>query len=154
MRKYARAGCLVRLQDLLQGGCANARNLVKSAGHGVGNTVETNPVLEIQAYRRLIGASENGTGSATLRGRLPGQGQSGKGILIRRIKGQRSTGQQVQGWSRAGLAVWKRQGQLNGNPHIGRAELCQHGAVAILHQRVDNALPVHHHLHLRERQLI
>ena len=107
-----------------------------------------------QRHSRLVGAVQHGAGrSADLR-RLHGQRQTAEGLQIGRRKGQGGIGQQVQrliGTLGAGRPC---HGVADGQLHVRRTHLGQHGAVPVLHQRVDNALAVHHHAHLLQRQVV
>jgi hypothetical protein len=70
----------------------------------------------------------------------------GKCLRVRRSEGQRRAGQQIQrrrGFSpRAGIS----QGVADGQAHIRRSQLRQHRAVPKLHQGVNDALAVDHHV--------
>ena len=116
--------------------------------HPPGDVVESDPPLQKQAHRRLVGAVEHRAGRAACGGGLSGQTQTGKRRLVRLRKGQRAALQQVQRPIRALRPMGILQRVADRQLHVRRAQLRQQRAVPKLHQRVDDALPVDHRAHL------
>ncbi|CAN4030231.1 hypothetical protein MCGFDL_MCGFDL_09450, partial [Dysosmobacter welbionis] len=122
--------------------------------HQAGNVVEADPARQEQAHRLLIGAVQNSAGGAALSRRRLCQLQTWKCIPVRLGEGQGRAGQQVQRLRRTFHPFGVCHGISNGQAHIRCAQLGQDRPVPVLHQGVDDALPVDHHRHLVQRQTV
>ena len=105
-------------------------------------------------HRLLVGGVHDGTGGAALFGALPGNGEAAEGVGVDRREGQRAAPQQIQRLLRRCRPLRPRHGVADGQLHIRRTQLGQHGPVPELHQRVDDALPVHHRVHLLQGKAV
>ncbi|CAN4043729.1 Molybdenum transport system permease protein modB, partial [Dysosmobacter welbionis] len=145
---------LVRRQNVLQRRFLLRRHSCPGLRHQAGNVVEADPARQEQAHRLLIGAVQNSAGGAALSRRRLCQLQTWKCIPVRLGEGQGRAGQQVQRLRRTFHPFGVCHGISNGQAHIRCAQLGQDRPVPVLHQGVDDALPVDHHRHLVQRQTV
>ena len=80
--------------------------------------------------------------------------QAAEGLLIRRGKGQRRTGEQVERPVRRFRTIGIGHRVADGQLHVGRTELREHRAVAVLDERMNDTLAVDDGIHLPQRQTV
>ena len=152
--EYRLTGKAVCFQYIRQAWLIFHRHGIQGRLHTAVDVVEADVTPEELHHRLLVGAVHNGGGGAAHGGALPGDFQAAEGVLIRPVKRQAAALQQIQRRLRRGGAVGIGEGVADGQLHIRRAQLSDHGSVHVLHQGVNDALAVNHRVHLGKGQAV
>src|SRR5690606_6469582 len=108
-----------------------------------GNPVERNAIVEEQIDGRFVGGIEDRGGGAAARARFEGQAEAGELVEVGREKLELAHGREVETRRFEGEAFGLHEGVQDGHAHVGASELRHQGAVAELHQGVDDRAGVH-----------
>src|SRR5690606_36973879 len=109
---------------------------------------EANALVKEGLHRDFIGCVEDGAGGSP---RIEGptrQLQTGEPLRVRRLEVQPRRQQQIKRADAGIDPLRPGQGVGNGGAHVRVAQLSQHRAIDVIHQRMHHTLRMHHHLDL------
>ena len=120
--------------------------LVKGGADDLGNVDPADPTVEEGGHGHLVGAVEPGRSGAARSTGPVGQVQARERLPIRRLELERSHLGPVDGAERHPQAVGIGQCVPDREPHVGKRQLGQGGAVSGLDHGVHDRLGVHHYI--------
>ena len=104
-------------------------------------------VLKESTVHNLVGRIDDTRHVAATLDGLEGEGQAAELFQVG-LEELQWMAEQVEPLARERQSLGVREGVLDGQAHVGHAELGLHGAVLELHGAVDDALWMHQHLYL------
>ena len=123
-----------------------------AALHGLGNDVahlqEPAAVFQKGAVDDFVGSIDDARHVAALLDGLECQCQTAELLEVRLHEVELLDGEEVQAVATQRQSLREGEGILDGQSHIGNAELCLDGTILELHGRMDNALRMYQHLNL------
>ena len=114
----------------------------------LGDIVEGNQVFEVGRDGHFVGGVERAGRVAAAAQGLEGQRQAGEARGVGRLEGQVAEGGEVELLVADGQAAGETEREPDRLPHVGAAELGDHGAVHELDHGVDDGFGVHDHVDL------